>query len=265
MRIGIIGCGNMGEAIIKRQKARSKKQNLLASETRKERRDYIRKCYRIPVLKDNLELVRSSDLVILAVKPQDVRGLLEKIARSPDSTAHFPLFISIAAGISTHFVEGILKKARVIRVMPNMNALIGKGISALCKGRYAQARDMENAKRIFRGLGEVIEVQEKDLNAITALSGSGPAYFFYFTEQLIEAGVRLGLKREIAKSLVIHTGLGAFEMLVQGGDARELREKVSSKGGTTESALKIFSKRGIDKIIIEAIEGAANRAKELEE
>ncbi len=274
MKIGIIGCGNMGEAVIKSHQLPVTSHQLIASDKSKKRRDYIRKKYRISVIKDNIELVKKSEIVILAIKPQDIKEVLGEIARNPfppptprlrrAGATRNPLFISIAAGISTHFIASFFKsKVSIIRVMPNMPALIGEGISVLCKGKYVVDKDLNAAKKIFRVLGEVVEADEKDLNLITALSGSGPAYFFYFAEQLIKTGVSLGLKKDAAKKLIIQTGLGSLKMLAQGGDAKELRKKVTSKGGTTEAAFKIFQQKKIDKIFDEAIRAAVKKAKEI--
>ena len=270
MKIGIIGCGNMGEAIIKGQRAKGKGQSLIASDKSEKRRNYIRKKYHISVVKDNVKLLKESEVIILAVKPQDIKDVLNEVTLYPLPITLHPLFISIAAGISTHFIEGLFKlKVKVIRVMPNMTALIGQGISVICKGKYATAKDLDIAKKIFNSLGEVIEVEEKYLNLITGLSGSGPAYFFYFVEQLIKTGICLGLKKDVAEKLVIQTGLGSLKMLVHhkvhGGDTEGLRKRVASKGGTTEAALKIFQKRKIDKTFDEAIRAAVKRAKELEQ
>ena len=266
MKIGIIGCGNMGEAVIASHKSQVTSHKLIASDKSEKRRDYIRRKYQISVVKDNVKLLEKSDVVILAIKPQDMKDVLNKIARSPLTAHRPPLFISIAAGISTSFIESFFKlRIRVIRVMPNMTALIGEGISAVCKGRYAVGKDLNKTKKIFSVLGEVIEIEEKYLNLITGLSGSGPAYFFYFVEQLIKAGVFLGLQKEIAEKLVIQTGLGSLKMLAEGGDAEELRKRVASKGGTTEAAFRVFQKRKIDKTFAEAVKAAVRKAKGLEQ
>jgi len=294
MKIGIIGCGNMGEAIIKGQRAKSREQSLIASDKSKKRRDYIRKRCHISVIKSNIKLAKNSDVVILAIKPQDMEEVLSEIAYCLLPTAYCPLFISIAAGISTSFIESFFKSkvgpvrsnsrigprgkqggvkpqmgtsngVRVIRVMPNMPALIGEAVSAICKGRYASDKDLNIAKKIFRSLGEMIEIEEKYLNLITALSGSGPAYFFYIVEQLIKAGVSSGLEKKISERLAIQTGLGSLRMLAQGRDAEELRKKVTSKGGTTEAAFRVFQKRKMAQIFAEAIRTAVRKAEELEQ
>ncbi len=273
MKVGIIGCGNMGEAVIARSTLHARltksarlapRSTLIVSEKNIKKRNYIRRKYRVSVINDNIKLVKNSDVVILAIKPQDMPEVLDEIVCRLSSVVCRLLFISIAAGISTHFIESFFKtKVRVIRVMPNMAALIGEGISAICKGRYASGKDLNETKKIFRVLGEMIEIEEKYLNLITGLSGSGPAYFFYFVEQLIKAGVSLGLEKEIAEKLVIQTGLGSLKMLAQGGDAKELREKVTSKGGTTEAAFRVFQKRKIDKTFAEAVKAAVKKAEEL--
>jgi len=264
-KIGIIGCGNMGEAIIKSHQSSVTNYQLIASEKDAKTRDYIKKKYHI-LLKDNIELIKSSEIIILAVKPQNIKELLNELTHHSLFIIRHPLFISIAAGVSTRFIESFFKeKVRIIRAMPNMPGLIGEGISAVCKGIYATSKDLNKAKRIFSSLGEVIEIEEKYLDVITALSGSGPAYFFYFIQNLVKSGVFLGLREEIVKKLIIQTGLGSLKMLAQGGDAKELRRKVTSNGGTTEAAFKVFTEKKIEEIYLQAIRAAAKRAKELEQ
>ena len=196
----------------------------------------------------------------MAVKPQDVVGVLEEIKPCVKEK----LIISIAAGITTLFIEKALGRTRVIRVMPNMPAMVGKGISAISRGRFANAEDSKIASRIFLNLGEAIEVKEKTMDAVTAVSGSGPAYYFLFTYLLVKAAEANGLKKDIALKLAKATFIGAVEIMkYKNLSIGQLVKKVASKGGTTEAALKVFKKENLEAIIKKAVTQATYRSKQL--
>lgn len=263
-KIGIIGCGNMGEAIFSRlAKVMEKSTSLMVSEMDAARRDAIMSKYKIIVEIDNNYLVKYSDIIILAVKPKDFEAVLKQevcCGISPDK-----LLISIAAGITTKHIEKLVgKDIPVIRVMPNMPAVIGEAISSISSGTSATRDHMRMASEIFRMIGEVVEVEEKMVDAVTAISGSGPAYFFFIIEALIDAAKKLKLDRDIAQKLVIKTALGSAKLLeALKEDPAALRHKVTSKGGTTEAALKVFNKKKLAAIIHAATDAACKRSKEL--
>ena len=263
-KIGIIGCGNMGEALLSGlSNAVEKSTALMVSEFDAKRREYIQSRYKIIVEIDNNLVVKFADIIILAVKPKDFDDVLKKEVCCGISKNK--LLISIAAGITTKYIEGIVgKDIPVVRVMPNMAATIGEAISSISVGRAAGVQDMALAKEIFSTIGEVIEVDEKFVDAVTAISGSGPAYFFYLIESLIEAGRSAGLDEEVCKRLVIKTALGSAKLLeALKEEPALLRTRVTSKGGTTEAAFKILESKKFKNIIKEAVEAAQKRSKEL--
>lgn len=261
LTIGIIGCGNMGEALIN--------QKFIFSERNRKRRNYIQRKYHIPVFKDNRELIKLSDIIIIAVKPQDIDQLLEEIRDNLSErqrTKRQLLIISIAAGITTGYIEKRLRRgACVIRVMPNIAVKVGEGMSVISRGRFVKSGQLSLARRIFAAAGKTLIIDEKFLNAATAISGSGPAYFYYFIQALIKGASNLGLTQRQAQNLVEQTAKGAIDLLLKSTNlsAQTLQERVTSKKGTTEAALNIFKKRRLDKIIEQGIFAAYKRTKEL--
>ncbi len=263
-KIGIIGCGNMGEALLSRlSNLVEKSTSLMVSETDTARRDYIQTKYKMIVEIDNNELVKFADVIILAVKPKDFDSVLSQEVCCGISNKK--LLISIAAGITTKYIEKIVgRDMPVIRAMPNMGALIGESITSISKGSSATSYDMDTAREIFSTIGDVVEVDEKLVDAVTAISGSGPAYFFYLVEALIESARELGISEKVAKQLVVKTALGSAKLLESlKEDPEILRKKVTSKGGTTEAALKIFEKKAVKRIIKDAAKAAHARSREL--
>lgn len=207
------------------------------------------------------ELTQSCEVLILAVKPQVLPAVLTEIA--PVLTeAH--LVISIAAGVKLATLESLLPKGRLSRVMPNTPARIGRGVSAYCLGRGANLNDGETVTAIFNCVGKVISIPEALFDAVTAVSGSGPAYVFYFIEAFIDVAVQLGLSRNAAEILVVETLLGAGEMLQKTGEhPAKLRNEVTSPGGTTAAALYTLERHGYAGILMEAVRAAADRSREL--
>jgi len=263
-KIGIIGGGNMGEALFSRLSAVLEKSvALMVSETDAARRDYLQTKYKIIPEIDNNLLVKYSDIVILAVKPKDFEKILREEVCCGISKEK--LLISIAAGITTGYIEGIVGEGiPVIRVMPNMAAVVGEAISSLSCGGAAKEEHMAIAKEIFSTMGDVVEVDERLLDAVTAVSGSGPAYFFCLIEALIDAAQKLGLDSLTARKLVAKTAIGSarmFDMIKE--DPAVLIKKVASKGGTTEAAFKVFEERCFRAIVHDAVEQAHRRSKEL--
>lgn len=264
-RIGIIGCGNMGEAILSRlSNVLEKSVSIMVSEFDAKRRDYIQSKYKIIVEVDNNEIVKFADVIILAVKPKDIEGVLKNEVCCGSSKNK--LLISIAAGVTTEYIENIVgKDIPVIRVMPNMAATIGESVSCISAGRAATPEDMKLAKEIFLTVGEAVEVDEKLFDTVTAISGSGPAYFFYMIEALIEVGCLEGLKEDVARRLVFKTALGSAKLLESSEESPAiLRSKVTSKGGTTEAAIKVFESKKFKNIIKDAVKAAKARSKELQ-
>lgn len=264
MKIGIIGCGNMGEALIKGvlDAKLVARKDLFGYDISEERRNYINEKFAISLTSSSPELIARCDCIILAVKPQDLEGLLVEISRAFDPAQ---LIISIVAGVLTEHIEGFIKaKVPVVRVMPNTPALVGAGISAICTGTQVRAKDKEVAKSIFGAVGEVVEVEEELMDAVTAISGSGPAYFFFLVESLVKCGIKHGLTEEVARKLANQTALGSARMIVQSGlDPEALREMVTSKGGTTEAAFGVLDRMRLGEIYSEAVDAAIKRSKEL--
>ncbi len=251
-RIVIIGGGNMGEAIIK-----GLKRQVFVCESDPAKTKALAKKYKTVAI--DLDQASSCDVIIFAVKPQDMGAVLAQIENKGQ------LFISIAAGLTTTYFEKHLGgKARVIRSMPNMPALIGEGITALSAGKYAKPQDLKLAQEILNSVGTTVVVKESMLDAVTAVSGSGPAYVFLFVEQWLAAAKALGFKQAEAKELVYQTLIGSAHLLKKSEfDAGTLREKVTSKGGTTQAALEVFAKNKFNQTVKNALFAASKRAKAL--
>jgi pyrroline-5-carboxylate reductase len=253
--IAFIGAGNMAEALIRgllAGKTVAPKQ-IIATDIRADRLELLAGQFGI-----RIGPAGEADIIVLAVKPQQMSDALAQVAGKH-------LLISIAAGIATSRIEKeIGGKPRVVRVMPNTPALVGAGAAALCKGRYASDDDLTTAEAILSAVGTTVRVEEKLMDAVTALSGSGPAYIFYVTEAMIKAGVRAGLNEELAKKLATQTVFGAAKLLAESDESpAALRQKVTSPGGTTEAALKVMSDRKLAGIFVEAVAAAAQRSREL--
>lgn len=262
-KIGFIGGGRMAGAIIKgllSSKSVSASGICVSDIDTKQRQD-LKKTYAITILADNQKVVSLSDIVILAVKPQVMFEALKGLKISKDK-----LLISIAAGITIQYFEKAFPEVPVIRVMPNNPALVQAGVSAMALGQHAKKEDLEKALKIFQSVGEVIEVEERLMDAVTGLSGSGPAFIYLAVEAMVEAGETLGLNKGIAEKLAIWTLLGAARTLEKTGKkASELREMVTSPGGTTLEGLKILEEKNYKEALFKAIQAAARRAKELSE
>ncbi|MFC1667190.1 pyrroline-5-carboxylate reductase [Candidatus Omnitrophota bacterium] len=249
--IGIIGAGNMGKAIALRIN-----QRILISDVDTAKLRF-KKNKRISITRDNIGLTKRSKVIILAVKPQHIAGVLKEIRPYIKNK----LIISIAAGVETALIEKILGRVRVVRVMPNMPALVGKGISAIAIGRFAPRKDSDITRRIFLNLGEVVEIKESLMDAVTAVSGSGPAYYFLFTDILKKAGQTSGLEESLAGELARATFIGAARCAgATDISMRDFVKKVASKGGTTEAALGVFKQKGLERVVKQAVRAALNRS-----
>ena len=268
--IAFIGAGNMAEAIARGllRTAAYQPGDIFATDPNADRRRVFADDLGIPCTDDSCDLkVASADVIVIAVKPFVVAEALQQIQPRADA-----LFVSIAAGISTAFIEQTLasKKsplpaARVIRVMPNTPMLVGKGISALCRGKNASEQDLIAAERIFSAGGKTVRVTEDLMDAVTALSGSGPAYVFFLTEALTQAGVAAGLSAGQAAQLARQTVIGSAELLAQAKDSPEdLRRKVTTPNGTTQAAIETLQAGDFSGLMTKAIAAAAKRSKELQ-
>ena len=274
--IGFIGAGNMGEAFA----AAFIKTGIYSpamihvSDINKKRLDFLNESYGISTTSDNYQLFKKCDVVILAVKPQQIGQVLRQIAAHKDYSIYTrKLVISLAAGIRLQKIEDLLyaslkenirENLPVIRVMPNTPALVLKGMSGMSCNRYVNSKDKKTAGMILESMGKLVEFNEEKLDAVTAVSGSGPAYVFYLAESMIEGGINAGLSADDASFLTINTIKGAVKMMeeLKDGPVR-LRQKVTSPGGTTEAAFKVMEKNRVKQNIIKAIEAAAKRSKEL--
>lgn len=261
--IGFIGGGNMAEAIIKGmvQSSRFKLQGEIhVAEPNEERRMYLQQAYGISATASNKEVADSCDIIILAVKPQNMEAVLDEIA---SDVTDKKVVVSIAAGITLSYLASKLKTELIIRVMPNTPALVQEGMSvmSLCGCFYGKELDM--VKSILMSVGKVLVLPEEQMNAVTALSGSGPAFVALFTDAMTDAGVKLGLNRSDAVELAVQTLLGTAKLLDTGMSAENLRKMVTSPGGTTAAGLKVFEEKGFMGVVEDALKAAQVRADEL--
>jgi len=257
--IGFIGGGNMAEAIIKGIIA-DHAEDIMVSEPRDERRAYLEKGYGIKTTPDNKEVVKNCNIIIVAVKPQDMDSVTGEIS---DLISRDKIVVSIVAGLTLSYLSSMLKTPKIIRMMPNTPALIQEGISVMSMCECIHDKEIGLIKDIFMPIGRLLMLPEKYMDAVTALSGSGPAFFAYFVEAAIESGVKMGLSKDDAATLTVQTLLGTARLLDTGMTPSKLREIVTSEGGTTAAGLKVFEEKGLKEIIIDAIEAATNRAREL--
>ena len=210
---------------------------------------------------DNLDAVAGASVVVLAVKPQVMEGVARELAEAIDPQQ---LVVSIAAGVTVSALRAWLGSSAIVRCMPNTPALVGKGVTGLYADSGVSAAQRDEAEELLRAVGDAVWFEEEgELDAVTALSGSGPAYFFAVIEALIEGGVELGLSREVAHRLVTGTAVGAAAMIGPHDDPGELRVRVTSPGGTTERALSVLASGGVPHTLRQAVHGAWQRSREL--
>ena len=261
-RLAILGAGVMGETVLSGLlRAGWSPDDIVASHRRAERAAQLEHAYGIR-MRSNAEAAAEADTVILVVKPQDMRDLLSEIsgAVAPDV-----LIVSLAAGVDTAQIESQLPDGTaVIRVMPNTPAQVDEGMSAISGGSHSDADDLAHVTEILSATGRVVTVPERYQDAVTAISGSGPAYLFYVVEAMIEAGVHLGLPRNTATELVVQTMLGSAKLLRETGQhPTVLREQVTSPGGTTAAAVRQLEDRAVRAAFMTAMEAARDRSREL--
>ncbi|MCL2669666.1 MAG: pyrroline-5-carboxylate reductase [Syntrophaceae bacterium] len=263
-KIGVVGGGKMGGALVAGMLSRGlmKASAVTVADKDENRRRELARAYGVKVTADNRKAIQKADLVLLAVKPQN---MAEVLAQLKGALAPQALVISIAAGIDAAFIEERLGTGvRVVRVMPNMPALIGEGAAALATGAEATAGDLRVALAIFAAVGVAVEVKESSMDAVTGLSGSGPGYAFLIIEALADAGVRMGLTRDVALKLAAQSLLGAAKLCLMGEKhPAELRDMVTSPGGTTLAGLKALEDGKLRASLMAAVEAATLRSAEL--
>jgi pyrroline-5-carboxylate reductase len=264
--IAFLGAGNMAEALIKGllRAEVADPQEVLCTDRRKERGIELTARYGVRFDTSNAKAAELADVIVLSVKPQVMNHLLEEIAPALNPTK---LVISIAAGVP---IEAIERKVghgvRIIRTMPNTPALVGAGATALSPGKHATEADLEQAKSLFDAIGKAVIVDEPLLDAVTGLSGSGPAYVFLIIEALSDAGVKVGLPRYTAQELAAQTVLGSARLLIETGEhPGRLKDQVTSPGGTAIAGLHTLEAGGLRTTLMNAVEAATKRSKELGE
>jgi pyrroline-5-carboxylate reductase len=261
-RVALLGGGKMGEALLAGMlRAGRTAADVVVTERHPERAAELRDRYGVETA-DAVDAVKAADVVIVAVKPQDMGTLLAEIGGTvrPDQ-----LVITVAAGIPAAFLERHFEAdVPVVRVMSNTAVFVDQAMSAISAGAHADAGHMKLAESLLTPVGEVIRVPESQLDAVTALSGSGPAYFFYLVEAMTDAGILLGLPREVAYKLIVQTAIGAATMLKETGEHPvKLREAVMSPAGTTIAAIREMENHGVRAAMIAALEAARDRSREL--
>jgi pyrroline-5-carboxylate reductase len=263
-QIAFLGAGAMGEALLRGLLAAQvyAPEEIVVCDANMARAQSIAAQFGVGAASDLAGAARRAGVLLLAVKPQVVPQVLADL-RDELSPQH--TLISIAAGVSTKQLEAPLSQSvPVVRVMPNTPALVGKAASAICLGTHASEKHLRIAHRIFDAVGIAVDVEEKLMDTVTAVSGSGPAYVFVFLEALSDAGVKMGLPRDIATRLAAQTVLGSAQMALETGEhPGALKDKVTSPGGTTIAALHALENRAFRAAIYDAVEAAAQRSREL--
>jgi len=263
-KLVFIGAGNMAEAMIRGilKTGIYRNDEIAVTDIDSGRLEYFQRELGITGSGNNKQAASSAKVIVLAVKPQIAAAVLNELTGNlPDNI----LLISIVTGFTTEKISAALGEAvRIIRVVPNTPALVGSGASAYCCGKGTTDEDAHLAESILKSIGIAIQLEEPLMNAVTALSGSGPAYVFYLVEALLKAGREIGLTEEVAHKLVIATVTGSAHILLETGiEPDELRRRVTSRGGTTEAAMEILNKKRTQQTIIAAVKAAHKRAKEL--
>ena len=258
----------MAEAMIKGLISASfvESKNIFVSDVVSERLEFLHSEYKVKTVPDNRELVEKSDILILAVKPQVVKKVLENVRDLIDAKK---LVVYMAAGVPISTILAVLKtgqdrKYNIVRTMPNTPALVQEGVTAIAAGENVSKADIQIAHRLFEAVGKTVDVDEVHLDAVTGLSGSGPAYIFMIIEALSDAGVKMGLSRDVSNILTIQTVLGSAKLAQESGKhPGELKDMVTSPGGTTISGLHTLEAGGLRTTLMNAVESATKRSREL--
>ncbi|MTE16554.1 pyrroline-5-carboxylate reductase [Nocardia aurantiaca] len=265
-RIAVIGGGRIGEALIAGllESGRANK-DLVVVEPVPMRAELLADRFGIRATDDIADAAKSADLIVIAVKPNDVDGVLGELAKAELGDDHDQVLVSLAAGVPTARMEAKLPAGfPVVRVMPNTPMLVGQGMSAVAPGRYARKEQLALVTEMLESVGKVVTVSETHMDAVTAVSGSGPAYFFLIVEAMIDAAVGLGLTRDVATQLVTQTMLGSAALLEESGQsAVELRVAVTSPAGTTAAGLRELERGAVRSAFHDALEAAKSRSAEL--
>lgn len=262
MTIAILGAGVMGEALLSGLiRAGRRAEDILVTERRADRGKQLVERYGVMFV-SNADAAEQADTLAIVVKPQDMAGLLDEIA---DKVRPGQLVVSLAAGITTAFIESRLPTGvAVVRVMPNTPALVDEGMAAISPGAHCDEGHLHQAEDLLRATGRVVRVPERQMDAVTAISGTGPAYVFYVVEAMIEAGVHLGLPRSTATEMVVQTLVGSAKLLRETGEhPTVLRERVTSPGGTTAAAVRLLEEGRVRADFLAAIEAARDRSRAL--
>ena len=263
-KIGFIGCGKMASAIIKGVLSACCKPDveIKGSEINCEIAELAQNRLGIEVLTDNRFLTMDSDVIFIATKPNYVSQVLEEIK---DEITPEKLVVSIAAGVSTKKIEKIIGQKRVIRVMPNTPALVQEGMSGVCKGAYASEEDAQFVMNLLSNIGKVIEVEESQIDIVTAISGSGPAFFYQVIEDMARAGEKLGLEYEKSLMLATQTAIGSAKMVLNRGElpVQTLIDNVATKGGCTFVGIQTMKEENSEKLFFDVIDKTATKANEL--
>ena len=263
-KIGFIGCGKMASAIIKGSISSKflPKENIKGSEVNCTVAELAQSRLGIEVITDNRFLTMDSDVIFIATKPNYVQAVLDEIK---DEITPEKLIVSIAAGVSTEKIEKIIGMKRVVRVMPNTPALVLEGMSGVCKGAYATEEDAEFVLKLLSNIGKAIEVNEDQMDIVTAISGSGPAFFYKVIEDMARAGEKLGLDYDKSLQLATQTALGSAKMVMNRGEipVQTLIDNVATKGGCTFVGISVMNDEHSDKLFYDTIEQTAKKANEL--
>ena len=265
--IGLIGAGNMANALIDGllRSGTTKAENIICSDANQNQLDSVQKKFNVATTTDNIEVIHKADIIVYAIKPQIMATVLKETAAHLDMSK---LIISIAAGVPLAAIKSLLQKdLRLIRVMPNVAVAVREGATAVAAGDHATKEDVKLAMTIFDSVGKSIFLKENYLmDAVTGLSGSGPAYIFMIVDALADAGVKVGLSRKDAQLLASQTILGAAKLLLETeAHPGQLKDSVTSPGGTTIVGIHTLERGGLRTTLMDAVEAATNRSKELGE
>ncbi len=262
--IGFIGCGKMAGAIIRGiiSSGFLQQENIKGSEVNLETAELAHQRLGIEVITGNRKLAAGSDVIFIATKPDYVADVLEEIK---DELTSDKLVVSIAAGVSTKKIEKIIGEKRVVRVMPNTPALVLEGMSGICKGAYAGEKDAKFVMELLSSIGKAIQVSEEQTDIVTAISGSGPAFFYKVIEDMARAGEKLGLEYEKSLELATQTALGSAKMIMNRGEipVQTLIDNVATKGGCTFVGISVMNKEDSSKLFYDVVSGTAEKASEL--
>ncbi len=264
LKLGIIGGGTMAENILRGllHAQLLSADRITVSDLSADKLTHLKNAYKVKTTLDNHEIVSGAEVIVLAVKPQNMKVLLDEIK---EVSTPAKLYLSIAAGISSEAIAGALGgKGRIIRIMPNVAARVLQSASALCRGPASTPDDLKLARQLFAAIGSVVVVGEDSMDAVTGLSGSGPAYVFLAIEALADAGVRAGLARATALTLAAQTCLGAARLVLDtGSHPGVLKDQVTSPGGTTIAGIHALETGGLRGTLMNAVAAAEQRSKEL--